>query len=72
MEFSKGKSLFSHENIISLCVSGVLDTICKEKKVIYSRLLIKLILPSFNQYHFVTVNAYSNSKLKYIAHLHIL
>ena len=55
---------------------GVFNTIHKEK-VIYSQLLViitKVILhvPSFNQYHFVTVSAYPNRKLIQVAHLHIL
>ena len=59
-----------------LCVSGVFNTIQKEK-VIYSQLLIivtKVILhvPNFNQYHFVTVNAYPNRKIKQVSHLPIL
>lgn len=65
MEYSISSLNFPKQSLFSLCVSGVLDTICKEKMVIYSQLLIivtKLTLPSFNQYNFVTVNAYPNRK----------
>jgi len=68
MEYSIPSLHFPKKSLFSLCVSGVLDTICKEKMVIYSQLLIlvtKLTLPSFNQYHFVTVSAYPNRKVCY-------
>lgn len=67
-EYSISSLNFPKKSLFSLCVSGVLDTICKEKMVIYSQFLIivtKLTLPSFNQHHFVTVSAYPNRKICY-------
>jgi len=73
--FRKKKSLFSYENLISLCVWGLQYNKLREGYIfLASNNYTKVILhvPSFNQYHFVTVSAYPNRKFKQVVHLHIL
>lgn len=71
----KKKSLFSFENLISLCVWGLQYNKLREGYIFsasnnYTKVILHV--PSFNQYHFVTVSAYPNRKFKQVVHLHIL